>query len=202
MKHARFVPLLAAAVLLGGAGPACTQTEAPSRAPEEAGLEVVGPDAKVGIRSFNPTEMLQVGEFTLPEVSAAYVKIATPGLQQAPLGPKLAGIKLRHFDEEHGFTIVSVEADRAAGLRFNSMQDGVETTRLYIGRADGNVGIGTEAPQQRLEVNAVLRLTPTDAPGACGSAVEGSMYYDASAHTPCYCNGTEWTRLDGGGECR
>jgi len=62
----------------------------------------------------------------------------------------------------------------------------------------GNVGIGTTTPMKTLEISSVMLLTPTDTPGTC---IEGSVYYDASLHEPCFCNGTNWKQFDNGGNC-
>ncbi|MFA0749686.1 MAG: hypothetical protein SLRJCFUN_000089 [Candidatus Fervidibacter sp.] len=43
-----------------------------------------------------------------------------------------------------------------------------------------NVGIGTNNPQAKLEVNGILRLTPSNAPS---TPLEGMMYYDNTLKT-------------------
>jgi hypothetical protein len=65
----------------------------------------------------------------------------------------------------------------------------------------GNVGIGTQSPNARLEVSSVMRLTPTDSPGTCDTNLEGSIFYAASYDEPCFCDGSNWKQLDGGGSC-
>lgn len=77
-------------------------------------------------------------------------------------------------------------------------QDQVERVRIDI---NGNVGVGISNPNARLHVNAVMRLQPTDAPGACSAGTRGAMYYDASMNEPCSCNGGSWNQFDGGGAC-
>lgn len=64
-----------------------------------------------------------------------------------------------------------------------------------------NIGINTKTPVQLLDVNGVMRMTPTDDPGDCDSNLKGSMYFDDSMSEPCYCNGSDWTQFDGGGTC-
>ena len=66
---------------------------------------------------------------------------------------------------------------------------------------EGNVGIGTTSPQQRLEVTSVMRLTPTDSPGVCNVTYKGSIYYNNSLSELCHCTGASWTQVDGGGGC-
>lgn len=59
--------------------------------------------------------------------------------------------------------------------------------------SNGNVGIGTAAPQAKLEVNSTLRLTPAGAP----AAPKAGMIYFNSADKRFYgYNGTAWKRLD------
>ena len=46
-----------------------------------------------------------------------------------------------------------------------------------------------------------LSMVPTDSPGECDPANKGKLYYDDSKNEPCYCDGTDWVQLDGGGLC-
>ena len=50
------------------------------------------------------------------------------------------------------------------------------TSPIYI--SGNNVGIGTNNPQAKLEVNGVIRLTPTTQPS---NATSGMMYFDQSS---------------------
>ncbi|KKU19577.1 MAG: hypothetical protein UX30_C0010G0001, partial [Candidatus Saccharibacteria bacterium GW2011_GWA2_46_10] len=59
---------------------------------------------------------------------------------------------------------------------------------------DGNVGVGTTTPSKRLDVNAVMKLRPTDSPGQCAATDKGRIYYDASVAELCSCNGTNWVK--------
>lgn len=47
----------------------------------------------------------------------------------------------------------------------------------------------------------ILQLAPTLDPGECNENSKGRLYYDESKNEPCYCNGTLWLQLDGGGPC-
>ena len=65
----------------------------------------------------------------------------------------------------------------------------------------GKVGIGTSSPAAKLEVSSVMRLTPSDSPGPCDETTKGSLYFNGSGNRPCYCNGTDWVRMDGNTNC-
>lgn len=53
-------------------------------------------------------------------------------------------------------------------------------TSLYPNQTTWNVGIGTTTPQAKLEVNGVLRLTPSTTPTP---ALEGMIYYDKNSNS-------------------
>jgi hypothetical protein len=67
----------------------------------------------------------------------------------------------------------------------------------YLVPSGGNVGIGTTAPNAKLEVAGTLRLTPItqSAAGACNASTKGAMYFDSDAGSYYYCDGTSWTKL-------
>lgn len=46
-----------------------------------------------------------------------------------------------------------------------------------------------------------LVLNPTDSPVACAGGTEGAIYYDASVNEICFCNGSSYAQVDGGGAC-
>ncbi len=46
-----------------------------------------------------------------------------------------------------------------------------------------------------------LQLIATDSPPPCDNSRQGSLYYDGTQNEPCYCDGTRWAQLDGGGFC-
>lgn len=66
-------------------------------------------------------------------------------------------------------------------------------TSLFIVQADGKVGIGTEAPTQKLEINGAVRFVPTGAPA---NPTPGTTYYDAATKHLFLWNGTTWKQLD------
>ncbi|MCH8147265.1 MAG: hypothetical protein IH987_04620 [Planctomycetes bacterium] len=44
-----------------------------------------------------------------------------------------------------------------------------------------------------------MSMVPTDSPGVCDT--KGVLYYDDSLNELCFCNGTSWIQIDGGGSC-
>lgn len=54
----------------------------------------------------------------------------------------------------------------------------------------GNVGIGTNNPRSRLEVNGSIKLGSTTA--ACDTSREGEIKYNFTSHRVEVCNGTAW----------
>lgn len=46
-----------------------------------------------------------------------------------------------------------------------------------------------------------VRAVPTDTPPTCNSGLEGGIYADDSLNEPCFCNGSSWVQMDGGGAC-
>ncbi len=63
-------------------------------------------------------------------------------------------------------------------------------------QADGAAGIHYKGSH--------LTLSPTDSPLACsaGRATHaGRIYFDDSLNEPCYCDGSSWQQMDGGGTC-
>ncbi|MDP8212646.1 MAG: hypothetical protein P9X22_05055, partial [Candidatus Zapsychrus exili] len=140
------------------------------------------------------------------------------GIGTTSPGAKLDVAGIGHFDDlvevaAIGEAWFQAVVGSSAGLFGN---DGVQTyiydasnpigiwaggTEKMTVQDDGNVGIGTTSPNQKLHVNAVMQLSPTDSPGTCDAAAEGSIYADDSLNEPCYCNGSAWTQFDGGGGC-
>lgn len=75
------------------------------------------------------------------------------------------------------------------------------TEDTYLATESGNVGVGTETPNTKLEVDNVLKITPytvagTD-PQACGLETEGAIYYKDSESRFYYCDGSEWKPFGG-----
>ena len=62
--------------------------------------------------------------------------------------------------------------------------------------SDGNVGIGTDSPKAKLEINGDVKFGNTGA--GCSGATEGQQHYNYTTHTMEYCNGTTWVANSGG----
>lgn len=105
----------------------------------------------VGIATQSPDERLQVGDFGSGQDN--WLKIATAGgnLHQA-------GIKLRHGNNNNGWTLAS---DAISGRLYLSRQSNspVADIALAVNGADGHVGIGVVSPQARLHVGGKLMIT-------------------------------------------
>jgi len=44
-----------------------------------------------------------------------------------------------------------------------------------------------------------ISMNPTDSPGVCDR--KGAVYFDDSLSEMCFCNGSDWLQMDGGGSC-
>ena len=69
------------------------------------------------------------------------------------------------------------------------IEEGAAGNRIYVERVTGEVGIGTSAPAQRLEVNGSIRLDPVAEPT---SKAAGSMYYNSTRQQVMLANGTSF----------
>ncbi len=78
---------------------------------------------------------------------------------------------------------------------------------LYIQGNNGNVGMGTTGPGQKLDVIGNIRASGVIMPGStstppttCNSSYASSIYYNSSDTKMYYCNGTEWKILGAAGQ--
>lgn len=110
---------------------------------------VLSSDKAVGIGTTAPFTSFQVGDFV--DQNDRYITIATPGGNT-----KRAGIRLRHFDQENGFLIESDERSETWGLNFidQTFFDSLGTSRLFIQKGTGNLGVNTTSPSSKLHVKA------------------------------------------------
>ncbi len=60
---------------------------------------------------------------------------------------------------------------------------------------NGNVGIGTTAPNSTLTVNGIMQTLPR-ATATCDAYTEGGIYYDSDDKHFYGCNSTSWIKLD------
>jgi len=86
-------------------------------------------------------------------------------------------------------------------LQAASSDEDWEVSGNYIINLTDSVGIGTDNPNTKFEVNALMRLTPSQLTEICNTDLEGSVYYDENLKEYCFCDGTFWKQMDGGGLC-
>lgn len=86
-------------------------------------------------------------------------------------------------------------------LKAASSDEDWEINGSYVTNLNKSVGIGTDNPQTRLEVNPMMRLTPSQMTFPCDLTIEGSLYYDELLKEFCFCDGTLWQQFDGQGLC-
>ena len=90
--------------------------------------------------------------------------------------------------------LTSDQKDDSQAIKFitntqNGWDDRVEAMTIL---GNGNVGIGTNTPGEKLDVNGVMHLTPGNAPA---NADEGDIYMDANTHKLRVYDGTTWHDL-------
>jgi hypothetical protein len=71
--------------------------------------------------------------------------------------------------------------------------------RVYI-QSEGNVGIGVNNPQSKLEVGGGVKMANDTA--ACDATKEGTQRYNSSTKNMEFCNGTAWTGIGGAGNVK
>ncbi|NEZ61146.1 tail fiber domain-containing protein [Adonisia turfae] len=100
----------------------------------------------VGIATTSLSEKLQISDFT----SAAdnYMKISTAGGNRFR-----AGIKLKVYNDNFGFTIENDERPRSLGLNvLRHSSDATGKTALFIAQGTGDIGMGTSTPAAKLHI--------------------------------------------------
>ncbi len=105
----------------------------------------------IGTGSETPTEQLQLGNFS--NFTSTYLLINTTGGNQYR-----AGIKLRHYSDEHGFTLVSDETQSNFKILRHIYNSPGELAFLIDG-FNGNVAIGYPAATNKLSVNGTADFT-------------------------------------------
>jgi len=111
----------------------------------------------VGIGTTTPTSLLQIG--TVNATGDAFLRMESVGGNQAA-----NGIKLRNFNDEHGWDIINEERG-GTGLQANGFHivrhfsSAVGTTAFFIDKFAGNIGVQTTAPADRLHLRGgVFRI--------------------------------------------
>jgi hypothetical protein len=137
--------------------------------------------------------LLAAGFVIAVEVRSA-VAGPDPAPPAAPPNPGHSWSEVEGHGTDGSTYWLGTTGNEALALRTN----GAEQVRVT---GVGNVGIGTESPNAKLEVSSVMRLAPTDSPGTCDTNLEGGIFYAASYDEPCFCDGLNWKQLDGGGSC-
>jgi hypothetical protein len=107
------------------------------------------PYGNVGIGTTIPETPLQVGSYGSPD---QFLTIATGGGNLYR-----AAVNLRHFNSGYGWTLMSDERDSSFRL-LSHFADTDGVTRVFVDRFTGNVGVGTNTPQSKLQVVGNIQL--------------------------------------------
>ncbi|WP_395735625.1 hypothetical protein [Prosthecobacter sp.] len=118
-----------------------------------SGVNVFRNGGNVGISTSTPESLLHVGSYAAAGLDN-FVTISSSGPNATnPAADRLAGIKLRNFSNDFGFTISSLDGVNNAGLDIRRhLSDPVGSSVMFLSRNSGNVGIGTSTPGSQLHV--------------------------------------------------
>lgn len=78
------------------------------------------------------------------------------------------------------------------------MGSNIQTERVFIS-ANGEMGIGTGAPQAALDVNGAIKIGTAS---ACDAAKEGTMRYSSTIKSMEFCDGANWKSIPSANEIR
>jgi hypothetical protein len=106
----------------------------------------------LGLGTTTPAEKLQISEFTTG--ASSYLSLRTGGGNL-----HRAGIKLRHFNDTHGFDIESDERGANNGLNILRYPGAAPSSAMFIDRFSGNLGVNTTTPAAKLHVNGTLAIS-------------------------------------------
>lgn len=108
-------------------------------------------------------------------------------------------VALHNFSSGDDPDVLALQVNHSANTRVNYISFFDRTIsgmlrKLGEIQADGNGGIHYKGSH--------LTLSATDTPLSCNQVNHtGRIYFDNSRHEPCFCNGTSWQQMDGGGAC-
>ncbi|OGY55958.1 MAG: hypothetical protein A2912_03180 [Candidatus Buchananbacteria bacterium RIFCSPLOWO2_01_FULL_40_23b] len=143
----------------------------------------------VGIGTINPNNKLDVARDTRTGTHATNQSLYITGsMTDGKTGPAGGNIEFRHSNATQGIgfgynTIYQTGSNTNNELNFLSRGNGPITLNAYP-YSTGNVGIGTAAPTQKLEVNGAVRLQPSTVPATLNN---GIIYYDSGVNKfKCY----------------
>jgi hypothetical protein len=123
-------------------------------------------DGNVGIGNANPTSKLFIGSGTPAVATLAGLNVALGGNSYISASNGVVNTFLGADGSPYG--VVGTLSNHPVGIRTNNSE------RLRIDTA-GNVGIGTTAPTERLEISGNLKLTGTGNINATGTIDAGNI---------------------------
>jgi len=148
----------------------------------DADLVVQG-NAAFGTTKLLPNGQVQIASINVPLLFTETDQTGRGSLWRMPLDSK----HLRFDVSINGVDFGSSSADFATPLDLYS--DG---NVVLSGHGGGNVGIGTDNPQAKLDVNGGIRVGPDS---DCNSNKAGTMRYNSGMQ---FCDGTDWQAIGGG----
>ena len=108
--------------------------------------------ARVGIGNTSPSQRLVVGSTANSGDTYAQVETIGGNIYRA-------GLKLRHFSNDYGWTIESDERFASYGLNIlQHFADPAGVSTMFMQQFTGNVGLGTTSPGARLHVAGGMKL--------------------------------------------
>ncbi|NNE26154.1 MAG: hypothetical protein HKN09_04875 [Saprospiraceae bacterium] len=153
-------------------------------------LDVIGDgyfSGKLGIGTSTPSSKLQVGNFSSP-TGDIYLTVASPGGNTSA-----SGIKLRHVNDDFGFTIESDDKVGAQGFKIQRhVGSAMGITDLFIDPS-GNLGIGTTTPSEKLDVEGAIIVDFS----SNATPVVGTIRFNPTTNDFEGFNGLYWISLTG-----